>query len=517
MHFARFCALALSVVFLSSPWQAVAQQTSPETDQRPASDRSDDGLLSPSALDALVAGIALYPDETVEQALAASFDPEALRTAAELSPEQFQRQATQFDNSLQYLYANEPALLDQMNEHLTLTARLGVAAQTQLEDVWAAVDRVREQYAAAEHPTDGSAGDEEAEGSSTGAVYPGGAFAAGLVAGNVWQEIYHGYPYYVHYPHATSYVGPNGTVVTGGGQGAVYQNGNTTVGGKSGTVAVYGPNGTTGVAHGQAVGGATTNGNTTTFGSAASGSAGTSNGLYAAGAHQGSGQVSTNPDGSTSFDRNATSGVTSNYGSTVVDHSGSGTYTGQGTGSYNGSTDVSSTHGDASISTSAGAGQASTTVTTQNNQQTFTAGDQQVGSTSASRTSRPEGMKSGSNKWVNSLGATERQRLSSQTWGQMDRKAQSSFTGRNAQPVNQRETKRPTSGQSGLGSSTARPDRSNLRADSFGNQPGVTQRNIGGTSGYNRNTVNSTRQIPSVNRSSPGSNRSRSGGGRGRR
>ena len=513
MHLFRFCALVLAVTALTPSLQAIAQESSPQN----IATTPDYQSLSPEALEALVSGIALYPDAVVEQALAASFDPQGLRAAAELSPQQFQQQASQFDPGVQYLYAKEPALLDQMNQHLTLTARLGIAAQTQLDDVWAAVDCVREKYAAAQGSDESASEDPAADGyagesySSGGAAYPAGAFAAGLVAGNVWQEIYRGYPYHAYYPHTTTYIGPNGGTVTGGSQGVVYQNGNTTIGGKSGTAVVEGPNGTTGVVHGQGVAGATTSGNTTTFGSAASGSAATSNGLYAAGAHQGSGQVTTNPDGSTTFNRNATSGVTSNYGTTVVDHSGSGTYTGQGTGSYNGSTDIYSTHGDASVSSTAGGGQASTTVTTQNNSQTFTAGDGQLGSTSGStaRTARPTGSQSGANSWVNSLGSSQRQRLSSQTWGQMDRQAQSSFTGRNAQPVNRRDTSRPSKNLSGV---------SDFDISHFGNRPGPNagERDLSGVNNFDVNRVSPSRQSPSINRSYGGGGRSRSGG-RGRR
>ena len=202
---------------------ALAQE--PDTQNTP----TDSQPLSPQSLDALTAGIALYPDQTVQEALAASIHPEAIEAAAALSPEQFQAQSSQFDASIQYLQANEPALLQQLNQHLSLTTSLGVAAQTQLNDVWTSVDRVRAQYQQSTNGTqDQQSTDENQDNSSDSASATGneaseesaptyntynnnsstttgygttgyggaGAFAAGLVAGNAWQDLYRGRPYY---------------------------------------------------------------------------------------------------------------------------------------------------------------------------------------------------------------------------------------------------------------------------------------------------------------------------------
>jgi hypothetical protein len=49
---------------------------------------------------------------------------------------------------------------------------------------------------------------------------------------------------------------------------------------------------------------------------------------------------------------------------------------------------------------------------------------------------RPGGMKTGNNDWVNGIGAGERQNLTSNTWGHMDNQAHQSFTGRNGSPAN---------------------------------------------------------------------------------
>lgn len=185
--------------------------------------------LSPSALDALVAGVALYPDQVVEHALAAAFDPAAIQQAVQLTPTQFQQQQSRFSDSLVYLRYQEPALLVQMNQHLSLTASLGSAAQTQLEDVWAAVDRVRAQYQASEQSTDDQQAvyDEQATGTYAGSYgvvspyYGAGGFAAGLVTAGVVNELNRYRPVVRPNPY---YGAPGRTAV-----GGAYHQGNTNV------------------------------------------------------------------------------------------------------------------------------------------------------------------------------------------------------------------------------------------------------------------------------------------------
>ncbi len=106
------------------------------------------GPLSANALKAVVSGVALYPDTTVEQVLAAAQDTAGIHTAAGLDDAKFQQQQGNFNDSIRWLRANEPQLLQQLNLHLFVTNVLGRAAQSQLNDVWLAVNAVRAEYAA---------------------------------------------------------------------------------------------------------------------------------------------------------------------------------------------------------------------------------------------------------------------------------------------------------------------------------------------------------------------------------
>ena len=227
-------ALGLFLMMLILP--ALAQEAGSQANENSAGQTSAAQPLTPQALDALTAGVALYPDQVVEAALAAAFNPPAIAAAADLTPQQFQQQAGQYDASIQYLAANAPQLLTQLSQHLSLTTSLGIAAQNQLNDVWASVDRVRAQYqqstqqqssnpeeqslatndAEASSETASSSGNEASQETSepaptyntyneyntaSGGGYANGygsagAFAAGLVAGNAWQDLYRGRPYY---------------------------------------------------------------------------------------------------------------------------------------------------------------------------------------------------------------------------------------------------------------------------------------------------------------------------------
>jgi hypothetical protein len=85
-----------------------------------------------------------------------------------------------------------------------------------------------------------------------------------------------------------------------------------------------------------------------------------------------------NADGSTTVHRSGEGSASVPQNSAKWKHSGSGNYTGDGTGTYQGSTDVTSSKGNVSTQTSAGNGQATTSVTTDNGTKTYTAGDGQV-------------------------------------------------------------------------------------------------------------------------------------------
>ena len=462
--------------------------------------------LSPEALDALVAGVAFYPDEVVEQALAAAFHPSAIRQAAALNNQQFQQVKSSFATSIVYLHERQPALLEQLNTHLELTARLGLAAQTQLEDVWAAVDRVREQYAASAEQQP----EESFASSGVGYAYPAyGGFVAGLIVDDVLNELYYA-------TTGTTYVGPHGGTVTTAGEVVVYDSTYTTAAAGQGSATATGPGGTTAEINAQGVAGATTYGDTTYFGSTGSGTASTSNGFYGQGSHQGEGSVTTHADGSNSFQRDGQTSLSSTYGSTDISHTGRGTASGHAP-----RTAAGSTHGDVSTATHASGGQATTTVTTENGQQTFIAGDGQItaGSSadSAARTgpsrtttSRPNASTSTASSWLNGLNASQRnatQNAMAQAWGDLESKVQGrKREGANATSRDGGRADKVSSSPTGRLNSTARPTSRNGGSAINRNSHGNTVNH----SGFNRNQNNG--RNPSY-----GGGRSFSGGRGGRR
>ena len=477
-----------------------------EADAQQPTNQQNVEKLSPEALDALVAGVAFYPEEVVEQALAAAFYPAAIREAAALSTQQFHAAKSKFSPSIVYLREQQQELLGQLSTHLELTARLGLAAQVQLDEVWTAVDRVRQRYA-----TSLEAPDEEVsssgEGTSGGHGYPVyGAFVAGLVVDDGLHELY-------YTSTGTTYVGPNGTTVTTDGDVIVYDSPYSTAAAGQVNTTVNGPQGNSAEINAQGAGGATTYGDTTYFGSTGSGDVTTSTGFYGQGTHAGEGSLTTNSDGSVSFNRDGQTSLNSTYGSTDIQHQGSGTATGYGNGTYNGSTDIQSSHGDVSTTTHASGGQATTTVSTDNGQQTFVAGDGQIGSQSAadsaarSATARPSQPNSSVSDWLNGLSQSQRkttQNAMANAWGQLDSKA--------------RMTKRdgPSSAKQGNQlSGNNKP--TTLRHNSTA-RPANTANASKKRSGSSRNTLNSNgfNRTQSYNR---GGGRSYGGGrgGRGRR
>jgi len=177
--------------------------------------------LSSQALQALVAGIALYPDPVIEQVLAAAQSPAAIHTAAQ-SVKAGQPADSSWPDSVKFLL-QYPDLLQQLDAQLDWTVVLGKAAVSQLNDVWAAVDAVRahvqEETAAqqAEAGQDGQdaatadnanananqpAATEQAPTTVNNTYYAGGYYPAGwgtaaaavtasLWTPNVYRELYH--------------------------------------------------------------------------------------------------------------------------------------------------------------------------------------------------------------------------------------------------------------------------------------------------------------------------------------
>ena len=126
--------------------------------------------LSPKAVEALVAGIAFYPDAVVEQVLDASQYPDAIAEAVAGTAAEEQQQA--WPASVQSL-GTSPEVLRQLKDNATITARLALAARTQLAAVWSAIDRVRTQFESAQADT---ATETVATGAtaSSGVLYPTG-------------------------------------------------------------------------------------------------------------------------------------------------------------------------------------------------------------------------------------------------------------------------------------------------------------------------------------------------------
>ena len=112
---------------------------------------SDQQLLMPGELDALVAPIALYPDALLAEVLMASTYPlevvEAERWIAKnrkLAGDQLKSAADKqaWDDSVKSLVAT-PSVLKMMSTHLGWTQKLGDAILAQQSDVMAAVQRMR--------------------------------------------------------------------------------------------------------------------------------------------------------------------------------------------------------------------------------------------------------------------------------------------------------------------------------------------------------------------------------------
>ncbi len=355
--------------------------------------------LSPNAMEALVAGIAFYPDALIEQILDAAQYPDAIK-AASRSHAHTSTASPSWPASVQTLCASSE-ILQQLDQNAVVTARLALAARTQLADLWRAVDRVR--VAFEEQQADQVNGASSQSVGAVSQIYPTAAFIAGYWTAQVVDEMQmwyqatttsavvygqgvHGYGVYGQ--AAATVVGPagNSAAVAGTGAAGHVRVGDTTYFGAAGTGTVTTSNGVQVQGQGNVTGSATQTTNGGSYQTDASGSASSNTGQSGSAQHNAQGGYAVNPDGSVDFNRNSQTNTSSTAGTSNIQHSGSGTYTGQGTGSYQGSTTVQSTHGDASITTSASDGQVSSTVTTAQGQQTATSGDGQPSNRRATAT-----------------------------------------------------------------------------------------------------------------------------------
>jgi|GEM_PF-2961822 len=342
--------------------------------------------LSEQALKVLVSGIAFYPDEVIADIFAASQDMVALHVAAQGTVPQT---ATPELKRL----AKDPQIIKQLDSYPATTARLALAARTQLADVWSAIDQLRAEFAATSKAGSNSevtSNDSTATTTSTtNGVVPVpvrplarvNAFMAGLIADDVVDEINDASAVVITSEGNTVAVAEGSAVVAVGENGAA---GAVTVGDSTKFGAVAGgttttPNGSTVSGVGGVKGEVT---KTENGGSYSKDSAGVvvnnSTGEYAAGKRSTSGSVTHNADGSTSFSRSAATATESSYGNTTINRDSSGTITGDGTGSFESNTTIESSRGDATISTVAGNGEINTTVSTENGTKEFSAGDGEI-------------------------------------------------------------------------------------------------------------------------------------------
>ncbi|MEQ8785426.1 MAG: DUF3300 domain-containing protein [Pirellulaceae bacterium] len=384
--YSNACACALAALLGMVTLQSTQAQQTAANEDLPAS------LLSPEAMDAVVSGYAFYPDDVFEQILHAAQTPQQVHQAAQ---GQLPADASESVRSL----ARYPQLLTQMDQQLAVTARLGLAARTQIEDVWAALDRVRAGFAESQAAQQAFADEGSAAaggGGGAAGMPPGyGAYAAGFWTGIVANEIRQEYYEHLAWQNAVvatgagsqTVTGPygNSATITGGAAGGYATQGATTYGAAAGAGAVTGPGGNTVYGAGGATGSVTNTGAGYEYNSSATGGVvNPATGAYAGGTRDSSGYAQQNADGSTTFGRNSTTSTQSSYGGSTINHQSSGTAAGPGASSYNGATSVSSTYGNVAVETQAGGGQATSTVTTDNGSKTLTAGDGSIGSTSSS-------------------------------------------------------------------------------------------------------------------------------------
>ncbi len=158
--------------------------------QTPPADEGVIPKLSASELEALVAPIALYPDEVLDNALDAILFPTSIRQGANLlknqePSEQAETMKQGLPPSVLFLHDKHPKVLQELDDNLLLMSRLGLAVKSQPDDVVAAIRTVRSQAAALQAQTGVTAADATATAAlplgglgSTGTYYAdGGAYA----------------------------------------------------------------------------------------------------------------------------------------------------------------------------------------------------------------------------------------------------------------------------------------------------------------------------------------------------
>src|SRR5246127_5423452 len=151
--------LALAIV-VATAVGAAAQQ--PTTEASPtAAPTSDQTLLKPEQLEALVAPIALYPDALLANMLAAATYPlevvEAdrwIKEKKELKGDALKGEVDKksWDDSVKALSAT-PSVLDMMSDKLDWTRSLGDAMLAQQADLMDAIQRLREKARANNKPS----------------------------------------------------------------------------------------------------------------------------------------------------------------------------------------------------------------------------------------------------------------------------------------------------------------------------------------------------------------------------
>lgn len=101
--------------------------------------------LSPAAMQLLVSGVALYPDPVVTVILDAAQHPTVLHQAAQAATEKRTDPGQKrWPASVQTLSEKYPDVLAQLDNHLQLTTFLGLAYRAQPDDVWNAIEAVRQ-------------------------------------------------------------------------------------------------------------------------------------------------------------------------------------------------------------------------------------------------------------------------------------------------------------------------------------------------------------------------------------
>lgn len=145
----EICALMLLLLVLL-PFSASAQNTTPAPASPPAASTTED-LLKPEQLDAIVAPIALYPDDLLAQIMMASTYPlEVVQAERWLAQNKdlkgdALKQAVEkltWDDSVKSLLAT-PSVITMMSKKLDWTQKLGDAVLAQEGDVMDAIQRLR--------------------------------------------------------------------------------------------------------------------------------------------------------------------------------------------------------------------------------------------------------------------------------------------------------------------------------------------------------------------------------------